>query len=316
MNDGIPGEFTSSVNTLDDSVVNLSPQSKPVVLIVDDAPANIQILADCLKNDYQVKVATSGARCLELAEISPEPDLILLDILMPDLDGYEVCQQLKKNETTRHIPVIFVTAKDNDEEEEKGFVLGAVDYITKPIRPAVVVARVRTHVMLKRQRDFLAHMAMRDQLTGLYNRHYLLDAACRKIARAIRHQYSICLLMIDVDHFKKINDKHGHVVGDEVLKGIATLMDASFREEDIIARFGGEEFVVLLGHCEMVGAIEKAQQLVNSIERLKPGGVDVTVSIGVAELSLRGETFEDLIGRADLALYRAKDSGRNRVEGS
>ena len=305
-----------SSDVVDDSVGSVSSQNKPIVLVVDDAPANIQILAGCLKNDYQVKVATNGARCLELAEVSPEPDLILLDILMPDLDGYEVCQQLKQNETTRHIPVIFVTAKDNDEEEEKGLSLGAVDYITKPIRPAVVVARVKTHVTLKRQHDLLARMAMRDQLTGLYNRHYLLDAAYRKVARAMRHQYSICLLMIDVDHFKKINDTHGHVVGDEVLKGIATLMDACSRQEDVIARFGGEEFVVLLGHCEMAGALEKGQQLLGSIERLKPGGIEVTVSIGVAELSSSGETFGDLLGRADLALYKAKDNGRNCVEGS
>ena len=303
-------------NIADNSVGNLSPPTKPIVLVVDDAPANIQVLASCLKDDYQVKVATNGARCLELAGISPEPDLILLDILMPDMDGYEICQQLKQNESTRHIPVIFVTAKDNDDEEEKGFSLGAVDYITKPIRPAVVVARVKTHVMLKRQHDLLARMAMRDQLTGLYNRHYLFDAACRKIARAMRHQYSVCLLMIDVDHFKKINDTHGHVVGDEVLKGIASLMDACSRQEDVAARFGGEEFVVLLGHCEIADALEKSQQLLASIEQLKPGGIEVTVSIGVAELSSSGETFGDLLGRADMALYKAKDNGRNRVEAS
>lgn len=319
MNESMLNRSTSSENVVDNiadnSVGNLPHPTKPVVLVVDDAPANIQVLASCLKDDYQVKVATNGARCLELAGISPEPDLILLDILMPDLDGYEVCQQLKQNESTRHIPVIFVTAKDNDDEEEKGFSLGAVDYITKPIRPAVVVARVKTHVMLKRQHDLLARMAMRDQLTGLYNRHYLLDAAHRKVARAMRHQYSICLLMIDVDHFKKINDTHGHVVGDEVLKGIATLMDACSRQEDIIARFGGEEFVVLLGHCEIADALEKSQQLLGSIEQLKPGGIEVTVSIGVAELSSSGETFGDLLGRADIALYKAKGNGRNRVEG-
>jgi len=301
---------------LGDSMLDLSKQDKPVVLIVDDVPGNIQVLASCLKDSYQIKVATSGARCLELAEISPEPDLILLDILMPNLDGYEVCKQLKQNEATRHISVIFVTAKDNDKEEEKGLSLGAVDYITKPIRPAIVVARVKTHVTLKQQYDLLARMAMRDQLTGLYNRHYLLDAACRKVARAMRHRYSICLLMIDVDHFKKINDEHGHLIGDEVLKGIATLMDTCSRQEDVVARFGGEEFVVLLGHCEITSALEKAQYLLDSIERLKPGGIDVTVSIGVAELSSNGETFADLLGRADLALYRAKESGRNRVEGS
>ena len=301
---------------LGDSMLDLSKQDKPVVLIVDDVPGNIQVLASCLKDSYQIKVATSGARCLELAEISPEPDLILLDILMPNLDGYEVCKQLKQNEATRHISVIFVTAKDNDKEEEKGLSLGAVDYITKPIRPAIVVARVKTHVTLKQQYDLLARMAMRDQLTGLYNRHYLLDAACRKVARAMRHRYSICLLMIDVDHFKKINDEHGHLIGDEVLKGISSLMDTCSRQEDVVARFGGEEFVILLGHCEITSALEKAQYLLGSIERLKPGGIDVTVSIGVAELSSNGGTFGDLLGQADLALYKAKENGRNRVEGS
>lgn len=314
LTNSILGGSELSERALESSTLDLSSQVKPVVLIVDDAPANIQVLASCLKDDYQIKVATNGARCLELAEISPEPDLILLDILMPDLDGYEVCKQLKQNEMTRNIPVIFVTAKDNDEEEEKGLSLGAVDYITKPIRTAIVAARVKTHVMLKQQHDLLAHMAMRDQLTGLYNRHYLLDAACRKVSRAIRHKYPVCLLMIDVDYFKKINDEHGHVVGDEVLKDISTLMEDCSRREDVVSRFGGEEFVVLLGHCDAASALEKAEQLLESIERLKPGGIDVTVSIGIAELLPDGETFAGLLARADVALYKAKENGRNRVE--
>ncbi len=311
--------------------------NKPVVLIVDDAPENIQAMAQCLKEDYQLKVATDGKRCLELVKQDPIPDLILLDVIMPEMNGYDVIQALKSEANLADIPVIFVTGKTEASDEEKGLALGAVDYISKPFRPSIVKARVKTHVLLKRQRDQLANMAMCDQLTGLYNRYFLIEAAMHKVAYARRHQEALSVLIIDIDHFKEINDNHGHSRGDEVLRLVAESIQSACRKEDIlgrtvshqlssedkcvlseavddgvVARYGGEEFVVLLSPCDEAEARDKAEKLRREAEELMPSGIAVTVSIGVAELGA-DENFESLIKRADDALYQAKDQGRNQV---
>jgi len=288
--------------------------NKPLILIVDDSPTNIQLLAACLKSDYRLKIATSGEQCLELIAENIQPDLILLDVEMPGLNGYQVCEKLKQKESTSSIPIIFVTGRQGDEDETKGLMLGAVDYITKPIRPAIVVARVKTHITLKLQHDKLISMAMHDQLTGLYNRHYLLEVATQKVAKALRHKYPLCLLMIDIDHFKAINDTHGHHSGDLVLKAVAKELATGNREEDITARFGGEEFVIIFDHCHFVDAQKKANLILRKIEDLQPEGLNVTVSIGLAKLIKSDEQFSNLLKRADLALYEAKGKGRNRVE--
>ncbi len=286
---------------------------KPIVLIVDDIPSNIKVLANCLKDHYQIKVATGGSDCLRLAVSDPIPDLILLDIEMPDIGGYEVCQTLQSQPHTQDIPIIFVTARDEDSNEEKGLQMGAVDYITKPVRPSIVLARVNTHVTLKRQRDTLKAIALKDQLTDLYNRYYLLEAAEQRMANAIRHDDPMSLLLMDIDHFKQVNDQHGHLIGDDVLKSLALLLTENCRKEDIAARFGGEEFVILLGHCDQVFAAQKAESIRREVEQLNPQGLPITVSVGVAQFSINDETIERLLDRADRALYQAKEQGRNRV---
>ncbi len=287
---------------------------KTLVLIIDDSPTNLQVLANCVKNYHRVKVATNGEQCLKIAQIEPQPDLILLDIDMPEMDGYEVCKHLKASPQTADIPIIFVTGLKEDGDEEKGLALGAVDYITKPIRPAIVIARVKTHVTLKLQRDKLNKMAFFDQLTGLYNRHYLFDIATKKVARALRHQYNFWVLMVDVDHFKKVNDTYGHHMGDEVLKSLAGTLILENRSEDVVARFGGEEFVILFDPCNEVDAWSKATRILKKIEQLNPHGIAVTVSIGMAKLFSEDSNFEGLLKRADDALYHAKKNGRNRIE--
>ena len=288
-------------------------QEKPVVLIVDDEPVNIQVLAACLKDSYQIKVATSGKQCIELIQTGLEVDLILLDIDMPDMDGYEVCTILKSSITTASIPIVFVTAKNEIHEEEKGLEIGAVDYITKPISPAIVAARVKTHVTLKLQHDKLQDMAMHDQLTGLYNRYFLIAAASHKVSKSKRHNYALSVLMMDIDHFKAINDNHGHAVGDDVLKVVAECLSIEKRKEDVLARFGGEEFVLLLDHCNVAQAELKAEKLRAAIEALQPSGLKITVSVGVAQLNSKEDSFAEPLKRADDALYIAKDQGRNRV---
>jgi len=288
--------------------------SKPCILIVDDVPANIQILANCLKEQYQIKVATSGELCLKLADFETKPDLILLDIEMPGMDGFETIEHLKSNKNTATIPVIFITAKDSAEDEEKGLLLGAVDYITKPIKPGIVAVRVKTHITIKQQRDTLNRLAMHDQLTGLYNRHYIIEVANARVLQAQRHAKNLSVMMIDIDHFKSINDQYGHPEGDLVLQAVATSIKESYRGEDIVARFGGEEFVILLDQCDLLSAQERAESLCQQIEALKPSGRVATISIGIAQLSnSKTEDFTDVLKRADLAVYQAKEQGRNRV---
>lgn len=286
---------------------------KAVILIVDDVPTNVQGLALLLKDEYVIKVATGGARALELASTPPMPDLILLDVQMPDIDGYSVLKLLKENSDTHNIPIIFVTGKDLAEDEEYGLELGAVDYIVKPIRPMVVKARVKTHITLKQQHDLLSAMATNDHLTGLYNRHYLSDSLSKKIAKAIRHTLPLSVLMIDIDHFKNINDTFGHLTGDLILKEVSGLLKQSARKEDIAARFGGEEFVIILDTCTASDALMKAETLRKAIEDLNPNGVRVTASFGVAQLEQDTAGHENLLKNADTALYVAKNEGRNRV---
>lgn len=286
---------------------------KPVVLIIDDTRLNIQALAHILKNDYTIKIAHGGGKALELVTQEPIPDLILLDVEMPEVSGYDVCRRLRENSDTFNIPIVFVTGKDSIKEEEYGLSLGAVDYITKPIHPSIVKARVKTHITLKRQYDLLKKIAVRDQLTRLYNRHYLADALMSKVAYAARHQVPLSIILIDIDHFKNINDTYGHMVGDDVLREIAGVVGKNARKEDIAARFGGEEFVLVLDNCTLEDARMKAETLRQEIEAYYPVGIDVTASFGVIQLDDAIDSCTRFLDLADQALYRAKKEGRNKV---
>ena len=289
------------------------PNDDALILLVDDEPANIQLVAGYINDLYQIKVATSGEQCLKLMAGEVLPDLILLDVDMPVMNGYQVCEKLKNNPRTASIPIMFVTAMQTEEDEEKALELGAVDYLTKPVRPAILLARIKTHVKLKKQRDALVNMAMRDQLTNLFNRHYLLETANHRVARAMRQDISISVLILDIDHFKQINDTKGHAEGDAVLRALAQLLLQECRLEDIIARFGGEEFVIFFDDCNQKTATNIAERIRQRIEDLHPNDTYVTASIGVAELKKGKEGFSELVKRADDAMYEAKNSGRNKV---
>lgn len=286
---------------------------KAVILVVDDVPTNIQALAFLLKEDYTVKVATGGARALEVASQDPIPDLILLDVQMPDMNGYDVLRLLRENNDTAKIPIIFVTGKDSTQEEEYGLELGAVDYITKPIHPSIVKARVKTHITLKQQHDELIRLAIHDQLTGLHNRHYLSEILSRKVSKSKRHNEALSVIMADIDHFKNVNDTYGHLTGDLILKAVANVIGEGARKEDIAARFGGEEFVLVLDNCTENDALIKAEAMRSKIEALNTEGIRVTASFGVAQMDEHAIRYEDVLKNADSALYVAKEEGRNRV---
>ncbi|WP_163930019.1 diguanylate cyclase [Paraferrimonas sp. SM1919] len=284
------------------------------ILIVDDAPENIQLIAQLLKSDYQLMVAKNGLQALDIINSGTLPDLVLLDIEMPELDGYQVCKQLKSNAQTQSIPIIFLTSKTQEQEEEYGLSLGAVDYIGKPVQPAILKARVKNQITIKLQRDELKRMAIFDHLTGLYNRHYLFDVGERRVAKAIRHQQPFSILLIDIDYFKAVNDNYGHLVGDRVLEELAKLLKTSFRKEDIIARLGGEEFLILMDCCSLDKAQQVAKSLCFDVQNQKFDGLNITVSVGAASLQSLDKNFQSLLLRADNALYKAKENGRNQVQ--
>ena len=281
------------------------------ILIVDDDISNVRLMASLLEAEYDVKIATTGSQCVSLA-VKHQPDLILLDIMLPDVSGFDACKVLKSIEETNEIPVIFVTGLIEIGDEEEGFKVGAVDYITKPVNSVILKARINTHLTLKKQNDLLREMAIRDPLTGLFNRHSMAEISDRMVSRSTRHQTPLSALMIDIDLFKIINDTHGHQIGDQVIQGVARILKQQFRREDMIARYGGEEFLVVMELCELRQAMIKAEKVRLLVSEAKINDLDLTVSIGVAQLSPDEKDYESLVLRADTALYQAKKSGRNQ----
>jgi diguanylate cyclase (GGDEF)-like protein len=303
---------------LTDAAYNLAVL--PRVLVADDDPTTVLLISSALRGEYEVVVASSGAAALERADAF-EFDLFLLDVGLPDFDGFEVCRRLKERPHAAQVPVIFVTAHDQTADEARGFAVGAVDYIAKPIRSALVRARVRTHVDLKRSRDALLRLAMVDGLTGIANRRSFDEAISREWRRGQRKQTScwMSLALVDVDHFKQFNDKHGHLAGDECLKSIArALAGTARRAGEVAARYGGEEFAVLLPDVDPAGMADSMQKLMYRTAFVyTPAGQlgvrhAVTVSVGAFSILVpRDETEMSALAVADTLLYEAKASGRN-----
>jgi diguanylate cyclase (GGDEF)-like protein len=294
---------------------------RAVILIVDDSPLNIELLAELLSEENEVIFATSGAEALSLAEIQ-SPDLILLDVVMPDMDGYQVCEALKGNPLTKAIPVIFVSGMNQEADEKRGLEVGAIDYIFKPIRAAVVRARVRNHLELSRYRVLLEHLSTTDGLTGIANRRCFDETLLRECRRAQRQATELALVICDVDHFKDYNDSQGHLAGDDCLKRVAAaLRDGVRRPADLVARFGGEEFAVLLPDTSLLGAVQVAERLRGAVvDCAIPHGRSttapvVTISLGVSCAGPAPDSLQMdvLTGEADRCLYLAKRRGRNCV---
>ena len=292
----------------------------PTVLIVDDMAANIAILSDLLQNSYKIKIAKSGQRALEIAKSKEKPDLILLDIEMPQMSGYDVCNILKSSSETRNIPIIFVTAKNDTMDEEYGLNLGAIDYIKKPFHPAIIKIRVKNHMDLKLKSDKLEELSMIDSLTNIPNRRFFNENFEKKYREILRDKKSLALIMIDVDFFKLYNDNYGHWQGDECLRKVAqTLRKNLKRPTDTVSRYGGEEFVVLLKDIDRDGAKKVVQSLIDAVANLKiehkysTAAEFVTISAGLSiKESDEDISKEDLLKIADNELYRAKESGRNK----
>lgn len=284
------------------------------ILIIDDSAAIHSLLRARLKDEPLVlHSATTGEQGLEMAG-QIVPDLILLDVEMPSPDGFEVCRRLKNDPKLMNIPIVFLTGVTSSEQKIRGLDLGAMDYVTKPFDPAELRARVRATLRYKFLMDLLAQKAQIDGLTGLWNRRYFDQRLEADLSLARRANRPLAVLMIDIDHFKAINDRFGHPSGDHVLRIIAQTLSESVRVEDVLCRYGGEEFAIIAPNIDS-GAAHLAARLRDVIEKtpvlLRGQAVNLTVSIGVAA---SGEPSQSMVVAADQALHRAKQQGRNRVE--
>ncbi|MCK0506626.1 GGDEF domain-containing response regulator [Aromatoleum anaerobium] len=293
----------------------------PRVLIVDDERSNINILGNLLAPDYEVVVAIDGASALRRARAATPPDIILLDVMMPDMNGYDVCRLLKADAATRDIPVIFITSMGEEDNEAYGLDIGAVDYVAKPFSPAILKRRIQTHVELKRLRDHYQHLSATDPLTGIANRRRFDEAYAAAWQSALRRHEPLALIMLDVDRFKAYNDHYGHPAGDRCLQRVARALHGSLvRADDLLARYGGEEFVCLLPATDLAGGEAVARRLHRAVRELDlphehpevAGRVSISVGVAVAWPAAGGEP-ERLVAEADLRLYEAKAGGRDRI---
>lgn len=297
-------------------------QGKPRILVVDDQTNHIQEMFLALDGDYQVLMATSGAQALSVCK-EATPDLVLLDVGMQGMDGFEVCRQLRADQATRNIPVILVTAQTNPAQETHGLSVGAMDVIAKPINPTMVRARVKTQLTLCFQSELLRKLVFLDGLSGVYNRRYFDQQLPIEWARSSRNNSHLSLLMVDVDFFKRYNDRYGHQAGDDCLRRIASTIKVCLkRPADLVARYGGEEFACLLPDTAHTDAVELAKELEARVRSLRikheHSAVDAfsTVSVGVAtRSSASAGNIAAWVGVADAQLMLAKESGRGRVCG-
>lgn len=292
---------------------------KPTILAVDDMTTTLLLIHDLLKDTYEVKIAKSGTKALEILESPNDIDLILLDIEMPDINGYDVCKRIKNNETIKNIPIIFITGRTSQEDEEYGLNLGAIDYITKPFNKAIVKLRIKNYLNLKIKNDMLEKLSMYDGLTNIRNRRYFDETFEKTFNEIKRDKKSLAVLMIDIDFFKPYNDNYGHGQGDETLRKVAKALEKTIkRASDFVARYGGEEFVILLKDINKDGVEAVANNLLNAVRELKIthefSKIEnyVTVSIGASYYNSSSDiTKLELLLKADETLYNVKNSGRN-----
>ena len=289
------------------------------LLIVDDDKQNRLLLTELFDGQYKIIQAKNGMQALERAR-THAPDLILLDVLMPEMDGMAVIRELKRDDATRHIPVIFVTALHSPADEERGLDLGAVDYIAKPFHPSITRVRVRNHLQIVHQRRLLEQIAALDGLTGIPNRRRFDEALAREWSRCQRSGLPLSLIIADVDQFKQYTDTLGHAAGDRVLQEVASALgQCARRPGDLAARYGGEEFVLLLPETDAAQAQQLANELLqrvaarNLAHPASSAATRVSLSLGgVTTIPVMDEVALNFFRRADAALYQAKAQGRNR----
>lgn len=317
--------------------------NKNTILLVDDESTNLKILSNLLKEKYDLRVVKNGQQAIDLVAKGKLPDLILLDIVMPDIDGYSICEYFKTKENTKDIPIIFISSMNNFENEEKGLRLGAVDYITKPFVPSIVLSRVNTHLKLSNSikeikklyaesicmnkkleeaNSKLNELSLLDELIGIPNRRSFNRTIKFEYKKAILEEKPISLILIDIDFFKRFNDNYGHVKGDDVLCFVGQEIQISLRQsDDFVARYGGEEFVVILPNTDLEDAEKIAERIRQNVENLKINhefsevSPYLTISCGLmCNIPEKIDTLDEFINQTDKLLYIAKSKGKNRIE--
>lgn len=301
----------------------LKPFEECNVLIVDDESMSRLLLDSILSSIFSCSEAKSGKEAIEHCNLH-KPDLVLLDMNMPDLNGLDVCKVLKANADTKDIPVIFVTATLDVDSENACWEVGASDFVMKPVIASTLIHRIKTHLLNKLKTDYLEMMTFHDQLTGQYNRMYLSSEIPLLVKQVARDDAQVGAIMIDIDYFKLYNDTYGHLKGDECLKQVATIIaDTVRRPKDTVIRFGGEEFLVLIPYANLEGVLQIASRLVAvvrdaAIPHAKGINHYVSISVGYAVRHAKDVIEDDvssLIEDADLLLFKAKESGRNQAVG-
>jgi diguanylate cyclase (GGDEF)-like protein len=303
---------------------------RKILLVEDDRLQALTIKEYLEKAGYEVVWAENGLSAIKSAASRPF-DLVVLDLVLPDLDGNEVCRWLKNTKQTQDIPIIILSAKGETKEKVSGLEAGADDYLPKPYDPSELKARIYACLRTKALQDQLREknrrleevllqmetLAMTDQLTGLFNRRYFSSVIEKEFSRTMRYNHPSSCLMIDIDHFKRINDEYGHHAGDQVLKEVSRAMIMCLREADTVARWGGEEFVILLPDTARENALRVASRILTAVSTCKFSShpARITVSIGLASIPAPTiDTPDKFIAAADRSLYEAKTKGRNRIE--
>lgn len=292
------------------------------ILIVDDVPANIKILGELLKKQYKILVASNAQKALQIVR-NESPDLVLMDVMMPEMDGFITCKTLKSQPETADIPLIFITALNETEDIVKGFGAGGQDYITKPFNPPELFARIQTHLELKKSREHLQRYARKmekfaktDYLTNLMNRRCMLERMQEEVMRCQRHRNRFSIAIVDIDNFKRINDTYGHDCGDQVLRQFASILKDNVRLVDLVSRWGGEEFILMFPETDIQGADTACEKIRSIVARssvcYEDHQITVTATFGVSEYKA-GDNINEVIKSTDEALYQGKTMGKNRV---
>jgi len=284
------------------------------ILIIDDVSINIKILVDLLSDKYDVIIALSGLEALEVLKQSPI-DLILLDIMMPNIDGYEVCKKLKQNDKTKNIPIIFITAKIDEDSIEKAYEVGGVDYVTKPFKPRELLARVKMQLDLQETIKHLEYISSYDQLTNIYNRRKFFELAELLFKNEKENLYAV---MIDIDRFKNINDTYGHDIGDKVISILAKTLSDMIDENSVLGRLGGEEFAILCHSKEQSSVKKRLEEIRKTVQEIEVFTdenqlIQFTISTGISKYKQEFLNIDQFLKEADNALYEAKGTGRNKT---